>query len=33
MTSFMRLGSANAYDTALRNIMTRQTSLPTCRKT
>jgi len=27
MTSFMRLGSANAYDTALRNIMTRQTSL------
>ena len=27
MTSFMRLGSANAYDTALRNIMNRQTSL------
>lgn len=27
MSSFMRLGSANAYDTALRNVMNRQTSL------
>jgi flagellar hook-associated protein 3 FlgL len=27
MTNFLRLGSANAYDTALRNIMNRQSSL------
>ncbi|MBI2751705.1 MAG: flagellar hook-associated protein FlgL [Burkholderiales bacterium] len=27
MTNFLRLGSANAYDTALRNIVNRQTSL------
>ena len=27
MSSFVRLGSANAYDTALRNIMNRQSSL------
>jgi len=27
MSSFLRLGSANAYDTALSNIMNRQSSL------